>query len=122
MQMTSILILLFIGLLAGVLSGLIGVGGGIVMVPLFVYMLGYNQHHAQGLSLAVMLPPVTILAVINYNKTETIDWKLAAVIALIFIIGSYLGSKVALNIDQERLKKIFGVVMLIAALKIIFGK
>lgn len=122
MQFTPLFIIIIIGLLAGVLSGLVGVGGGIVMVPLFVYMLGYSQHHAQGLSLAVMLPPVTLLAVINYNKTEQIDWKLAALTAVIFIIGSYFGSKIALNIDQVKLKKIFGFVMLIAALKIIFGK
>ncbi len=122
MSITTIILLVIIGLVAGLLSGLIGIGGGVVMVPLFIMLLGYQQHQAQGMSLAVMLPPVTLLAALNYNKEGTIDWKMALVVSLCFVIGGFLGSKLALRIDNQTLKKIFGVVMLIIATKMIFGK
>ncbi len=125
MTLTTILTLIAIGLLAGILSGLVGVGGGIIMVPLFVFVLGLTQHNAQGLSLAVMLPPVTFFAVYNYHTAGTggnIDWKIALIVALLFVIGGFLGSKLALQIDQRILKKIFGVFMLLVAIKLIFTK
>ncbi len=122
MSVTTIILLVIIGLVAGLLSGLIGIGGGVVMVPLFIMLLGYQQHQAQGMSLAVMLPPVTLLAALNYNKEGTIDWKMALVVSLCFVIGGFLGSKLALKIDNQTLKKIFGVVMLVIATKMIFGK
>ena len=123
MTLTTIIILVIIGLAAGILSGLVGVGGGIIMVPLFVLFLGLTQHNAQGLSLAVMLPPVTFLAVYNYHKAGGgIDWKVAIIVAVLFIIGGFIGSKIALQIDQRLLKRIFGVAMLIVAIKLIFTK
>ncbi|MDA8595006.1 sulfite exporter TauE/SafE family protein [Flavobacteriaceae bacterium] len=122
MSVTSVLILMLIGLLAGYLSGLVGVGGGILMVPLFILFLGYSQYQAQGMSLAVMLPPVTFMAVYNYNKAGAIDWKMALVVSALFVVGGFLGSKTALSIDQQQLKKVFGGIMLIVALKMIFGK
>ena len=115
-----ILILIGIGILAGVMSGLVGVGGGIVMVPLFVYLLNFTQHNAQGLSLAVMLPPVTYFAVSNYNHNEPINWYFMAAIAILFSIGGFIGSKIALRINQKSLKKIFAVLQLIVAIKMIF--
>ena len=125
MTATTIITLIIIGLLAGILSGLVGVGGGIIMVPFFVLVLGLTQHNAQGLSLAVMLPPVTFLAVYNYHTSGeggNIDWRVALIIAILFIIGGFLGSKLALQIDQRLLKKIFGVFMLLIAVKLIFSK
>jgi len=125
MTVTAIITLIIIGLLAGILSGLVGVGGGIIMVPLFVIFLGLTQHNAQGLSLAVMLPPVTFLAVYNYHTAEgggNIDWRVALIVATLFIIGGFIGSKIALQIDQRLLKRIFGVAMLIVAIKLIFTK
>lgn len=123
MTLSTIVILIIIGLLAGILSGLVGVGGGIIMVPLFVLVLGFTQHEAQGLSLAVMLPPVTFLAVYNYhNSGGGIDWKVALIVSILFIIGGFIGSKIALQIDQRMLKKVFGIVMLIVAVKLIFSK
>lgn len=125
MTMTTILILIIIGLSAGILSGLVGVGGGIVMVPLFVLFLGLTQHNAQGLSLAVMLPPVTFLAVYNYHTAGNggnIDWRIALTVSLLFAIGGFIGSKIALQIDQRMLRKIFGVFMLFVAVKLIFTK
>ncbi len=124
MTISTILVLIVIGLLAGILSGLVGVGGGIIMVPLFVIFLGLTQHNAQGLSLAVMLPPVTFLAVYNYHKAGDghIDWKVAIIVSTLFIIGGFIGSKLAIQLDQRILKKIFGVMMLIVAIKLIFSK
>lgn len=125
MTVTTILILIIIGLSAGILSGLVGVGGGIVMVPLFVLFLGLTQHNAQGLSLAVMLPPVTFLAVYNYHTAGNggnIDWRIALTVSLLFAIGGFIGSKIALQIDQRMLRKIFGVFMLFVAVKLIFTK
>ena len=120
MTLTTVLILIIIGLTAGILSGLVGVGGGILMVPMFVIFIGFTQHNAQGMSLAVMLPPVTFLAVYNYHKAGEIDWRMALIASAVFIIGGFFGSKIALKIDQLTLKRIFGVMMLIAAIKFIF--
>jgi len=120
MTASTIVLLIIIGLAAGILSGMVGVGGGIIMVPLFVIFLGLTQHNAQGMSLAVMLPPVTFLAVYNYHKAGVIDWKMALIVSAVFVIGGFIGSKFALKIDQVTLKKIFGVMMLIVALKMIF--
>lgn len=121
MTLSTLVLLVLIGILAGLLSGLVGVGGGIIMVPLFVLFLGLTQHNAQGLSLAVMLPPVTFLAVYNYHKAGGgIDWRAALIVSVLFVIGGYFGSKLALQIDQRILKKIFGFVMLIVAVKLMF--
>jgi len=120
MTTSTILFLIIIGLCAGLLSGLIGIGGGIIMVPLFVFLLGMSQHNAQGMSLAVMLPPVTFLAVYNYHKAGEVDWKMALIASAVFIVGGFIGSKFALKIDEVILKKIFGVLMLVVAIKLLF--
>ncbi len=122
MTITTIITLIIIGIAAGIFSGLIGVGGGLIMIPLFILFIGLNQYEAQGMSLAVMLPPVTLLAVLNYHQAGAINWKMAIIVSAFFIIGGYFGSKFALKIDQQTLKKVFGVVILIMALKMIFGK
>ena len=125
MTLTTILTLVAIGLVAGILSGLVGVRGGIIMVPLFVFVLGLTQHNAQGLSLAVMLPPVTFFAVYNYHTAgagKNIDWRIAVIVALLFFIGGFIGSKIALQIDQKMLKRVFGFFMLVVAIRLIFTK
>ena len=122
MSAATILSLIIIGLLAGMLSGLVGVGGGIIMVPLLVLLVGFEQHEAQGTSLAVLLAPVTIIAVFNYYKQGYINWKYAIVIGIFFIVGSYFGSKLAINLDQKMLKKIFSVVLIIMAGKMLLEK
>ena len=114
--------LILIGILAGILSGLVGVGGGIVMVPLLVLLLGFSQHQAQGTSLAVLVVPVTAMAVYNYYKAGYIDWRYAAVIAVFFVIGGFFGSKLAVSLDQKMLKKIFGVILLLIAGKMLIEK
>lgn len=120
-KMSTILFLVFIGLLAGFLSGILGIGGGVVMVPLLL-LVGFTQHQAQGTSLAAMLPPVTLLAVLQYSKEGHVDWKMALIISATFIIGGLFGSKLAVAINEQMLKKIFGILMLFIAIKMIFGK
>jgi uncharacterized protein len=121
MTTSTLLLLLCIGLVAGILSGLIGIGGGIIMIPLLLW-LGLSQHQAQGTSLAVLAVPVTALAAYNYYKEGYVDWRYAALIAVFFVIGGVIGSKLALQIDQKLLKKIFGVLLLLVAGKLLFTK
>ncbi|WP_291275044.1 sulfite exporter TauE/SafE family protein [Flavobacterium sp.] len=122
MTLQTVLSLLIIGILAGVLSGLVGVGGGVIMVPLMVLFFGMSQHQAQGTSLAVLAVPVTAVAVYNYYQEGHINVKFALIIAVFFVIGSILGSKLAINLDQKMLKKIFGIVLLIIAGKMLIEK
>lgn len=121
MSVSTLIFLLLIGLLAGLLSGMVGIGGGIIMVPLLL-LLGLTQHEAQGTSLAVLSVPVTLLAAINYYKEGYVDWKYAAIIAVFFVVGGYIGSKFAIQIDQKVLKKVFGVALLLVAGKLLFEK
>ena len=121
--MNILISLIIIGLCAGLLSGFMGVGGGVVMIPLMILLLGYDQHQAQGMSLAVLAVPVTFVAAYNYHSSgHVINWKYAVVIALFFIIGGYFGSKIAVSINQTLLKKLFAVILVVAAVKLFFSK
>ena len=122
MQTETIVILGVIGLIAGVLGGFVGVGGGLIIVPGLIFFLGMTQFQAQGTSLAMMLPPIGILAVINYAKSDNLNWKYAAILAGAFIIGGYFGSKLSLSLSPVVVKKAFGILMIVAALKLIFTK
>ena len=117
-----ILILVLIGLVAGIFGGFVGLGGGVIMIPALIYLLGLSQIEAQGTSLAVMLPPVGILAAMNYYKAGHLNWKYALIIAVTFTIGGFLGSKIALDIPITTVKKIFGFVLLGISLNIILGR
>jgi uncharacterized membrane protein YfcA len=119
-----VLMVLTIGLAAGVLSGLVGVGGGIIMVPALVFFMSYTQHQAQGTSLAVLTLPVVILAsVYYYNQCEKlgtpIDLRVVGLLCIGFFVGAYFGSKIALAIDRESLKKIFAVILFYTAFKML---
>lgn len=120
MDFTTFLILMMIGLLAGVVSGFIGVGGGIVVVPMLIFFLGLTQHQAQGTSLALMLPPIGILACYNYYNTGNLNVSYAIVIALFFVAGGYFGSKLSLRLSPEIVKFSFGVLLLYAAFRMIW--
>jgi uncharacterized membrane protein YfcA len=120
--MTSIIIILVIGIVAGVFSGFIGIGGGLVIVPCLVYFFGMTQHAAQGTSLAMMLPPIGILAVLNYNKQGMVDWKIAAILCITFLAGSFFGSRAAISLPADTVKKIFGAVIIIVGIKMILEK
>jgi len=119
MGASTIVILLLIGLTAGVLSGLIGIGGGIIIVPALVYFLGFSQHAAQGTSLGLLLPPVGILAVMNYYKKGFLDINVVLIMAIAFVVGAFLGSKFSINLSEDKLKKFFAVVLLLIAGKML---
>jgi len=120
MTFQTVLLLLLVGLLAGVLSGLVGVGGGIIVVPALILILGFTQQQAQGTSLGLLLLPVGILAVWNYYQKGQIDIKVVLIMAVAFTIGGWLGSKIALSISQAALKKVFASVLVIIGLKMLF--
>lgn len=114
-----ILILSLIGLLAGMLSGLIGVGGGIIIVPALMFFVGFSQKEAQGTSLGLLLLPIGILAVINYYNKGLIDVKVVGVMAIAFVLGGFLGSKIALVLPEATLKKIFAIVLFYTGFKML---
>ena len=116
------LLFVVLGLAAGILSGLFGIGGGILMVPALVILFGLSQPLAQGTPLALMVPPIGLLAAWTYYKHGHVDIKIAAFICLGFFIGGLIGANCATSIHPVLLKKLFGVVLLIAALKMIFIK
>lgn len=121
-QLISIIIV--IGLAAGILSGLVGVGGGIILVPALVYFLNYTQHQAQGTSLGVLTFPVVIIAFLKYfydlkNTGQPIDFKVIALLGTGFLLGGFIGGSLALKLDKEVLKKIFAVVLFYTAFKML---
>lgn len=122
MSISTFVVLIIIGLLAGILSGLVGVGGGIIMIPLLIILMGLTQHQAIGTSVFAMLPPIGILAAMNYFKQGYVKWEYAVVIALTFVVGGYLGSKLSLSLPPQIVRRVFGVVMLIGGFKLIFSK
>lgn len=110
------------GLVGGILSGLFGIGGGVVIIPMLVLLFGMNQHLAQGTTLALFVPPVGVLAAWTYYKEGFVDLKIAGLLCIGFIIGGLLGAKVATLFSAVFLKRAFGCIMLFLALKMIFGK
>jgi uncharacterized membrane protein YfcA len=120
---TSVLfVLIVIGIITGIMAGMLGIGGAIIMIPALVFFMGLSQQAAQGTSLAVMLPPIGIIAAYNYYKAGEVNLKFALILAAAFIVGSYFGSKIALNIPPGVLKKIFGILLLLVAAKMLFSK
>lgn len=122
MSTPVLLLLIIIGVITGVMAGMLGIGGAIIMIPALVFIMGLTQQTAQGTSLAVMLPPIGIIAAYNYYKAGQVNIKFALILAAAFLIGSYFGSKLALSIPQPLLKKIFGVLLLLVAAKMLFSK
>ena len=122
MSISTILILLVIGTITGVMAGMLGIGGGLVVIPALVMVMGMSQQSAQGTSLAMMLPPIGILAAYNYYKAGHVDIRIALLLAIAFIAGSYFGSKLAIKLPQELMKKLFGIFLLLVAIKMLFWK
>ena len=118
----SILLYLVLGLFTGTLSGLFGIGGAVIIIPALVLLFKFNQHMAQGTTLALMVPPIGLLAAWTYYKQGFIDFKIAGLICLGFFIGGLIGAKVAVQIPDQVLRKMFGVFLLIVSLKMIFTK
>jgi len=120
--MMNLILFVLIGLIAGILSGMFGVGGGIIIVPALMYLCGFSQLKAQGTSLAIMLPPVGILAFISYYKRGQVDIQSGILICIFLVVGSVFGAKIANNIPITILKRSFGVLMILISLKMIFSK
>jgi len=119
--MTALLYIL-LGLAAGTLSGLIGIGGGTIIVPALVLFFGLSQHMAQGTTLALLVPPIGILAAWAYYKEGFVDLHIAGFICLGFIIGGLLGAKIATHLSNVVLERIFGIALLLLSLKMIFAR
>jgi uncharacterized membrane protein YfcA len=118
----NIFLFLLLGLITGIFSGLIGIGGAIIIIPSLVLLFGMSQHMAQGTTLALMVPPIGLLAAWTYYKAGFVDFKVAALICLGFFIGGFIGARFVADIPDLLLKRIFGLVLLVAALKMIFIK
>lgn len=108
-----------LGLLVGVLSGMVGIGGGIVIVPMLVYFGGMSQHKAQGTSLGALLAPIGVLAFWEYYKAGNVDVKAAILIAVTFTIGGYFGGRFAQQISEPMLRKVFAVMLILAAIRML---
>jgi uncharacterized membrane protein YfcA len=122
MSVITIILLILIGIAAGMLSGFVGVGGGIIIVPALVFLLAFSQKQAQGTSLAILLLPIGIFAVLNYYKDPQVhlDLKVVGLITLGFLVGSYFGSKLALSMSDITVKKVFAIFMILMAIKMLF--
>ena len=120
--MNLIIVYMLIGLSGGALSGLLGIGGATLIIPALVYILGFQQHLAQGTTLALMVPPISLLAAWTYYRSGNVDLKVAALICLGFFIGGLLGAKIAHLIPQESLKKIFGFFLLLVSMHMILSR
>jgi uncharacterized protein len=120
MDTSTLFGLLALGLVAGLISSIVGIGGGIVIVPALVFLFAVDQKTAQGTSLAMLLPPIGLLAVMNYHKAGFINYKFATVLILSFVAGTYFGSKFALGLPNAVIKKVFATFLLLVAAKYLF--
>lgn len=120
MSAQTIVLLIIVGLLAGVLSGLVGLGGGVIIVPALVFILGFSQHQAQGTSLGILLLPAGFFAAMNYYKRGYIDIKVVLLLFTGFLVGGWIGSKISLSLSQAALKKIFAIALILIAGKVLF--
>lgn len=117
--MTDILLYLLLGLVAGIFSGLIGIGGGIIIIPALVFLFGLSQHQAQGTTLALLVPPIGFLAAWTYYKEGYVDLRIASLICVGFFLGGLLGAKLAVGLSNPVLEKVFGAALLLISLKMI---
>jgi uncharacterized membrane protein YfcA len=121
-DMTSVLLYLLLGLVAGIASGLIGIGGGTIIVPALVFLFGLSQHKAQGTTLALLVPPIGLLAAWTYYKQGYVDLKIVILICIGFFFGGLFGAKVATKLSNVVLERVFGIALLLISLKMIFSK
>jgi uncharacterized protein len=122
MQLTisSLIGIIVLGVAAGLLSGMVGIGGGIVIVPALVMVFGLSQQTAQGTTLAMLSFPVSLVGAWTYYKNGMVDWKVAIILCIGFVVGGYFGSRYAVSISALTIKKYFAVLMIIIAIKFLF--
>jgi len=116
------LLYILLGLIAGVLSGLIGIGGGVIIVPALIFLFGLSQHEAQGTTLALLVPPIGLLAALTYYRNGYVDLKIAALICAGFFFGGLVGARFATSMSNAVLERTFGIALLLIALKMIIAK
>ncbi|HTX73132.1 MAG TPA: sulfite exporter TauE/SafE family protein, partial [Rectinemataceae bacterium] len=121
MVTSSFLVLLGTGLIAGILSGFFGIGGGVIIVPALIYLLGFSQHKATGTSLAVLLPPIGLGAVLEYYRNDSVDLHAAIVIAIASLVGAWLGAVAANKLPGPVLRLLFGIFIVLMGLYLIWG-
>jgi len=118
----NIFLYILLGLITGIFSGLIGIGGAIIIIPSLVLLFGLSQHTAQGTTLALMVPPIGLLAAWTYYRAGFVDLKIAAFICVGFFIGGLIGARFATEISEQLLRKIFGLVLLFTSIRMILFK
>jgi uncharacterized membrane protein YfcA len=120
--MTQTLLFIGLGIVAGMLSGLIGIGGGIIIVPALVFLVGLSQHQAQGTTLALMVPPIGLLAAWTYYRRGYVDIRIAVLICLGFLLGSLVGARLATGLPNDQLQKVFGGATVLIGVKMLLGR
>jgi uncharacterized protein len=113
---------IILGVIVGTLAGLLGIGGAVFIIPVLVYFMGWDQHLAQGTTLAMLVPPIGILAAWRYYQAGNVDLKVAGLLCIGFFVGGYFGGTIANQLPSDTLKKIFGIALLLISLKMIIGK
>lgn len=113
---------IFVGFFTGIIGGLFGVGGGEIFIPLLIYVFGFSQHQAQGTSLAVLLPPIGLLAALRYYKAGFVNFKVAGFLVAGFFLGASIGAIGATRINAELLRRVFGAFLFAVSLHMIFGR
>jgi uncharacterized protein len=120
--MTSLILCVLLGITAGALSGLIGIGGGVIIVPALVFLFGFSQHAAQGTTLALLVPPIGILGAWTYWRQGDVDIRIATFICLGFLFGSLLGARVATQLPNLLLGRIFGGATVLIGLRMLLAR
>jgi len=121
-DVTQVILLILLGLAAGILSGLLGIGGGIIIIPALVFFFGLTQQQAQGTTLVLLIPPIGLLAALTYYRQGYVDLRIAGLIIVGFFFGALVGAKVATSISNDVLQKMFAVLLLAVAAKMLLGK
>ena len=121
-MMATTVELILLGLVVGALAGLLGIGGAVFVIPALVYLFGWDQHLAQGTTLAMLVPPIGILAAWRYYQAGNVDLKIAGILCIGFFVGGYFGGELANHLPSDTLKKVFGGALLLISLKMIIGK
>ena len=113
---------IMLGLVAGMFGGMFGIGGGTILIPALVYLFGLTQHQAQGTTLAIMIPPIGLLAALRYYYSGNVKLGMAGFICLGFFIGGLIGASMVQNLSDPLLKKLFGAFLLFVSINMILGK
>ena len=114
--------LIILGIFAGGMSGLVGIGGGVVIVPALVFLFGFSQQLAQGTTLALLVPPIGVLAAWSYYRHGMVDLRVALLVCLGFVLGSLIGARFAIHLPTQLLSRIFGIFLIAVALKMILAQ